>query len=101
VLNCTEVSGPYRNGWTGYTKVYEPGFARRGKKRFSDFQAGARTNRRDIVEKADQPDTHLTRSFHSHGPSFTRPSPDSPATVIAANKNPARCAARRIISTLR
>jgi len=27
MLNCTEVSGQYRNGWTGYTKVYEPGFA--------------------------------------------------------------------------
>ena len=27
VLNCTEVSGRHRNGWTGYTKVYEPGFA--------------------------------------------------------------------------
>ena len=29
VLNCTEVSGRHRNGWTGYTKVYEPGFAQR------------------------------------------------------------------------
>ena len=27
MLNCTEVSGRHRNGWTGYTKVYEPGFA--------------------------------------------------------------------------
>jgi hypothetical protein len=23
-LNCTEVDGRHRNGWTGYTKVYEP-----------------------------------------------------------------------------
>jgi len=43
-LNCTEVNGPYRNGWTGYTKVYEPGFARRGSKRFNNFHAGANTN---------------------------------------------------------
>ena len=23
MLNCTEVNGAHRNGWTGYTKVYE------------------------------------------------------------------------------
>jgi hypothetical protein len=22
--NCTDVNGRHRNGWTGYTKVYEP-----------------------------------------------------------------------------
>ena len=29
MLNCTEVSSRHRNGWTGYTKVYDPGFAQR------------------------------------------------------------------------
>jgi hypothetical protein len=31
MLNCTEVSGRHRNGWAGYTKVYEPGSARRNR----------------------------------------------------------------------
>jgi hypothetical protein len=30
MLNCTEGSGRHRNGWAGYTKVYEPGFCRGG-----------------------------------------------------------------------
>jgi hypothetical protein len=48
MLNCTEVSGRHRNGWLGYTKVYEPGFAQR------NWDARERTvgqNRRPFTER--------------------------------------------------
>ena len=59
--NCTEVDGWHRNGWTGYTKVYEPA---RGDDRFgcaADLNRKHSGSRRDTN---DAPEALLVRAHH-------------------------------------
>jgi hypothetical protein len=64
MLNCTEVDGRHRNGWSGYTKVYEPA---RGDSRFgcaADLNRKHSRSRRGTNDAPQALSRRPTRSRH-------------------------------------